>query len=290
MLLINIFNYFKSRLRNQPIRLRKVVDHSHHHGVRASEPSVAIIIPTRDKVELLRTCVESILKLTTYKNFSIFVVDNLSSDFETHAYLNQIKKAGIRVIKYPHIFNYPAICNFASRATNAEYLCFLNNDTEVLHSNWLSDLMDHGIQDGTGLVGSLLTYPDFKIQHAGISLGYKGVAGHPYRGYSLSSASLGGCFQVSAVTFACALIKKTKYELVGGQDIEYQVGLSDVDLAIRLANVGFTNVLCSTSPLMHHESATRKSAWMPKNLIGASREVLRYLKTWGLLMDDYFGL
>ena len=143
MLLIDIYLYIKRRADKRPVYLKNFVDQSHHHGTRTEDPSVSIIIPTRDKVELLRACVESVIEITIYKNYEIVVVDNQSVDPETLQYFDDLISRGVRILKYPQEFNYSAICNMAAANSTAKYLCFLNNDTEIIESDWLGNLVDH---------------------------------------------------------------------------------------------------------------------------------------------------
>lgn len=284
MLIVEIIRYLKRRADKRPVYLNNFVNQGHHHGQRTSEPSVAIIIPTRDKVELLRACVESVFEKTTYKNYSIIVVDNQSVESSTLEYLDELAKRGVSVLKYPNKFNYSAICNFAASTTTAEYLCFLNNDTEVIEPNWLSYMIDHAIQPDVGTVGSVLRFSDGKTQHAGVSIGYLGVAGHV-----ANSEMLPGCALVSAVTFACAVAGHSTFDRLGGLDERYEVGLNDIAFGLNLRKTKFKTVICIQSELVHHESATRQSALKMRNLSRAILEVVRFSKDWGINDDDYFG-
>jgi glycosyltransferase involved in cell wall biosynthesis len=151
-----------------------------HHGLRHSEPKVAIIIPTKDKFELLMPCIESIVSKTRYVNYEILVVNNGSTDSSTIDYLNSLQSRGHEILDYPFTFNYSKICNFAAQRTKAEYLCFLNNDTQVLEPDWLGDLIDHAIAPGVGVVGSKLLFEDGSIQHLGLAVGISGIASHVY--------------------------------------------------------------------------------------------------------------
>jgi GT2 family glycosyltransferase len=261
--------------------MKNFVDQIHHHGIRTSEHTVAIIIPTRDKVELLRACIESVFEKTIYKNYEIIVVDNQSIEPVTHKYLSGIKNRGVKVLNYPYKFNYSAICNFAASATSAQVLCFLNNDTEVIAPAWLGDLADHAIQESIGVVGSLLLYPDKSIQHAGIALGFTGLAGHPHVGNLLPEANLSRCFEVSAVTFACAVVSREVFFELSGLDRSFPVGLNDVDFGVRATKIGRTNLVCNKSVILHHESKSRKSTRSPRGAIRATRDVLNFIKKHG---------
>jgi GT2 family glycosyltransferase len=268
MLLINIYRYLKRRADKRPVYLKNFIDESHHHGTRTEAPSVSIIIPTRDKVELLRACVESVIEKTSYKNYEIVIVDNQSADSQTLEYFDDLVTRGVRIMKYPQEFNYSAICNLAAANSTAEYLCFLNNDTEVIESDWLRNLVDHAAQAEVGVAGSLLLYPDSTIQHAGIALGYTGIAGHVSSRENLWESGISGCFAVSAATFACVVISAEKFSRIGQLDEQLPVGLNDVDFCVRASEAGFVNLVCTKSVLTHAESMSRKSM---HSLLGASR-------------------
>ncbi len=291
MLLIDIFRYFKRRADKRPVYLKNFVDQSHHHVSRPSEPSVEIIIPTRDRVDLLHACVDSIFEKTTYENYRVTIVDNQSVEPATHDYLDELENRGVKIIKFPHRFNYSAICNLAAADTAAEYLCFLNNDTQVIEPNWLGSLIDHALQPKSGVVGSLLLYPDGVIQHDGIAMGHTGLAGHANAGKPLVEGTESKCFSVSATTFACCVISKQKYLETGGLDEKFRVGLNDVDFCLAVEGQGLINIQCEKSILIHKEGATRPK---PKSLLGiwaALREISRFTKVWpeSVFSDRFFS-
>ena len=294
MLLIDTIRYLKRRADKRPVYLKNFIDQSHHHGTRSSDPSVEIIIPTRDKVDLLRACVESIFRETTYRNYRLTIVDNQSVEPATHDYLGKLKARGVTILQYPHVFNYSAICNLAAASTDAEYLCFLNNDTEVISPKWLGNLIDHSVQKEVGVVGPLLLYANKNVQHVGTSIGYKGIAGHVFAGLSLSELEHKNlpptCFELSAVTFACAVTPRSLYQAVGGLDEDLSVGLNDVVFCLRMRSRGLRQVECFESSLIHHESVSRKST--KSSLVGALvavREVLTTLRKYDWrYSDDYF--
>ena len=294
MLLIDIYRYLKRRADKRPVYLKNFVDQRHHHGTRTEEPSVSIIIPTRDKVELLQACIESVINKTSYKNYEIVIVDNQSADPKTLQYLDDLTVRGVRILKYDQKFNYSAICNLASSCSEAELLCFLNNDTEIISPDWLTSMVDHAKHPEVGLVGSLLLYPDGTIQHAGVALGHTGVAGHAGNGAFVTEffddADKNKCFAVSGATFACAAIRRDIFLEIGGLDRDFPVGLNDVDLSLRLMRMGLINVLCTSSNLIHHESMTRKSVTSPKGFVQAVKDVVKLLKMYSgsVKCDRYF--
>jgi GT2 family glycosyltransferase len=197
------------------------------------------------------------------------------------------------VMDYPHAFNYSKISNFGAASTYAEYLCFLNNDAEVMDPHWLGQLMDHAVQPEVGVVGSKLLFPDGSIQHLGVALGYTGAAGHPLAGKfpekNQNNQQINSCFEVSAVTFACAVTSRQTFSQAAGLDSSFKVGLNDIDFALRVRGAGKRNILCGKSCLIHHESKSRKSMSSISGGATAAVEVMRFLKRYGRqLRQDYF--
>lgn len=296
MLVLEVFRYLKRRADKRPVRLANFVSIELHRAQRTVEPKVSIIIPTRNKYELIRACVESIQTKTTYSNYEIVIIDNGSSDAPTLEYLKRLSHSGIVVLDYPQAFNYSKISNFAAANSESDFLCFLNNDTEVLEPNWLGYLIDHAIHSDSGVVGSKLLYPDGSIQHLGVALGYRGVAGHPFSGSrvgtDLDQNLSTSCFGVTAVSFACAVVSKSLFEKIGGLDEKFKVGLNDIDFCLRVDSEKLTNQVCGKSLLIHHESATRKLSKKYKKSIRATLEVLRFLRKYNHLSfsDRFFTL
>jgi GT2 family glycosyltransferase len=259
--------------------LRAVVDHlrgaapgataehlAHgHYRVRwplGRAPRVDIIIPTRDRLELVRPCVESILALTDYDDYGILLVDNQSSEPDTLAWMAGIARhPRVRVLGFDAPFNFSAMNNRAAAASGADVLCLLNNDIEVIDAGWLRELASQAMRPGIGAVGALLYYPDRTIQHAGVILGIGGVANHVYAGAPQGHPGL--CARalvaqnLSAVTAACMAVKRERYLGIGGLDERLQVAFNDVDFCLRLLEAGYRNVWTPFAQLLHHESASR---------------------------------
>jgi GT2 family glycosyltransferase len=253
-------------------------DHNASSTIKSLEPKVSIIIPTRDKPKLLRACIESIRENTNYSNYELLIVDNSSIEPETKDLLAQYKSEGVSILQHPGTFNYSAICNFAATKSTGEYLCFLNNDTEVVSKNWLESMVEHAARSDAGLVGAVLSYPNNSIQHMGIALGYTGIAGHPNRGESKEQCVPGDCFQVSAVTFACAVISKSKFWEMGALDEKFPSGFNDVDISIRSANHNHNNIVCVKAELIHREAQTRARALSPAGFLRAVNDVYVILR------------
>ena len=223
---------------------------------------VCIIIPTKDKVHLLKQCVSSIFSKTNYKHYEIIIVDNQSKEANTIDYLNNIKKdERVKILPYDKPFNFSTINNYAVTKTDAEYLLFLNNDTEVINSEWLSAMFEFCQRDDIGAVGAKLYYPDNTIQHAGVIIGLRGLAAHSHKGFSNSGNGYMGRLNiiqnVSAVTAACMMMRRKVFEEVGGFDESLSVAFNDVDLCLKVREKGYLIVYTPYAELYHHESASR---------------------------------
>ena len=238
-------------------------------------PLVSIIIPTRNQLDFLHRCIESIISKTRYPAYEILVVDNGSDDVNARRYLDAIREqnnnAGqIRVVDYPEPFNFSAMNNRAVQQARGDYVLMLNNDTAVLHDDWLDEMMSHALRPEVGIVGAKLLYPDGRIQHAGVILGMKGVAEHPFIGHNADERGYFGRLQLtqdfSAVTGACLLLSKKLYQSVGGLDErDLQVSYSDIDLCLKVGKTGQKIVWTPWSILLHEGSASQKSATEKKD-------------------------
>ena len=295
MLIGSLWGYANSRLSKRRARLNpnsNAIECSAENTSKAS-PLVSIIIPTRDKAHLLDRCIQSVREKTTYPNFEILVVDNQSRESASFELFSKLKKQGIRFLEFDQPFNYSAISNLAVNQATGEYICLLNNDTEVISGEWLSSMMSHATQASTSFVGAILLSPSGAIQHAGLALGFAGIAEHSYAGKVIDQVepkeAVRTCHEVEAVTFACALIEKQKYIRLGGLDETFAVGLNDVDACIRASKSGLTNVLCSHALLTHIENATRPKALSPQGAFRAFEEIRRFLDkhSFGSLRDRY---
>lgn len=249
-------------------------------------PMVSLIIPTKDKVELLQPCIETVLARTDYQNFEILIVDNRSVEPATAAFLSKISKdSRIRVLDYAAPYNFSAINNFAVSVANGQYVCLLNNDTEVIEPAWLSEMMRYAIRPDIGAVGAKLLYDDGTIQHAGVTIGIGDAAGHAHRfepndkpGYFALPHS---AHFVSAVTAACLTVDKRKYEAVGGLDEDqFTVAFNDVDFCLRLQTAGWKNVYVPHAVLLHHESKSRGSDMAPSQIDRYRRELSTLQERW----------
>ena len=229
------------------------------------EPLVSIIIPYKDKVEYLESCVKSILEKTEYKNYEIILVSNNSSEPETAEGVKKVMQWDKRIKSYTYDipFNYSKINNYAVKNfSKGEYLLLLNNDTVVLSEGWVKDMLSFATKPEIAAVGPKLSYPNDTIQTAGVGLGIRDYIGEFHKFFSRSSDGYYGRLRidhnVSAVSAACVMIAREKYLEVGGFDeVNFAVSLNDLDLCFRLVQKGYRNVLCPAVELYHYESLSR---------------------------------
>jgi glycosyltransferase involved in cell wall biosynthesis/glycogen synthase len=228
------------------------------------EPLVSIIIPTKDNVQKLERCIKSVESKTTYQNYEIIIIDHDSSDPKTIKYLKAVRH---RIIKYNSKFNYSKMNNLGVSAAKGAHIVFLNDDTEVIEPGWLAAMLEHSQRQEVGMVGALLLYPPdspwsaSKIQHAGVMLGCGGVAGHAFKHISPKSHSYFSLHSVirncSAVTGACAMMRKDLFLAQGGFDENLPVAFNDIDLCLRLRDKGYLIIYTPFSVLYHYEGGTR---------------------------------
>ena len=223
-------------------------------------PLISIIIPNKDQVKSLDKCLESIEK-SSYKNYEIIIVENNSTEDETFAYYKKIESDKIRIVYWSDEFNYSAINNFGVKHARGDYLLLLNNDVEVITTDWLEELTANCQRKDVGIVGARLYYPDDTIQHAGIVIGIGGVAGalfvgmpRMFTGY-LHKAAIQQ--DLSAVTAACMMVKRSVYEELGGLEEELKVAFNDVDFCLRARDKGYLVVYDPNVELYHFESKSR---------------------------------
>lgn len=228
------------------------------------EPLVSIIIPYNDMPDLLETCLQSITSRTTYPNYEILGINNNSKEEKTFDLMAgwSDNDPRVRFVDHNMPFNYSEINNHAVSFVRGEYLILLNNDIEIITPNWIEALLEHAQREEVGAVGGKLYYPDGTVQHAGIVVGIKGFAGRPHRRFPGEST---GYFHrlmltqnVSAVTGALMMVKRSKYQEVGGMDsINLPISLNDVDFSLRLMEKGYWNVFTPYCEAIHAESISR---------------------------------
>ena len=259
-----IMDHYK-RVGIEAERVEKGVDYGIYHSVYKiqGEPLVSIIIPNKDHSVDLDLCIRSIIERATYKNLEFIVVENNSTEPETFAYYEKIQKEfpQVKVVRWEREFNYSAINNFGVKNARGEYLLFLNNDVTVITEDWMGEMLGVCQRREVGAVGVKLIYPDNTIQHAGCVIGIGGIAGHMFvdmpadrTGY-LHKASI--LQDMSAVTAACMMMKRSAFEKVGGFTEELAVAFNDVDLCLKTTKAGYLVVYDPYARLYHMESKTR---------------------------------
>ena len=225
------------------------------------EPLVSILIPNKDQVDSLDKCLRSIEEKTDYHNYEIVIIENNSEKEDTFRYYEKISSEKIRVIRWEKEFNYSAINNFGVRHAKGDYILFLNNDVEIINSDWMREMLSHCQRKEVGIVGARLYYPDDTIQHGGIIVGIGGVAGSVFvglpKGYSGYMHKAALQLDLSAVTAACMMMKRRVFEEVGGFEEKLKVAFNDVDLCLKTREKGYLVVYNPYVELYHYESKTR---------------------------------
>jgi GT2 family glycosyltransferase len=235
------------------------------YEVPVPEPFVSILIPTKDRLDLLRKCIDSILTNTDYANFEVVIVDNNSQETATKNWLVEIgRDRRFKILTDTGDFNYSRLNNSAARASSGAFILLLNNDIEAITPGWLREMVSVCAQPGIGAVGARLWYPDGTLQHGGVIVGLGGVAGHAHRGLNIGDDGYMGRAtlrqELSAVTGACLLTRREAFEAAGGLDEEYlKVSFNDIDYCLKLRSLGWRIVWTPFADLYHHESASRGS-------------------------------
>lgn len=249
-----------------------------------AHPLVSILIPNMNHREDLKRCIDSIRQKTSYDKYEIIVIENNSTDSEIFEYYNEIAADNIRVVKYSGKFNYSDINNFGAGYANGEYLILLNNDTEIISENWIEEMLMYGQREDVGIVGAKLFYPDDTVQHAGVIVGLGGVAGHTHSRIERGEAGyMGKMFysqDLSAVTAACFMVKKSVFDAVGGLDTEFAVAFNDVDFCLKVRAINKLIVFTPYAQLYHYESKSRGYEDTPEKQRRFAGEVELFHKKW----------
>ncbi|MBS0642653.1 MAG: glycosyltransferase family 2 protein [Proteobacteria bacterium] len=262
------------------------------YTVPAQAPLVSVIVPTRDRVDLLRPCIDGLLNRTAYKALEIILIDNRSEAPETRQYLQSVgRDPRVRVLRHDAQFNWGAINNIGVRMSQGEILLLLNNDTDVLQADWLDELVGQALRPEVGAVGAKLLYQDRTVQHAGLTLGPDGHSFHRFRhvagnvpGYR---GELAMVRSVTAVTGACLAMRRAVYDEVQGiEEAALTVTWSDVDLCFRIRAAGYRVICTPFAPLLHLELATRGADDTPERAARAARERQFMMQKWPALADE----
>ncbi|MGF1464020.1 MAG: glycosyltransferase family 2 protein [Maricaulaceae bacterium] len=261
-------------------------------------PSVCVIVPTRDRVDLLRACVRSVLERTDYPTLRLRIVDNQSQEPETLDYLRDLGRQDDRVavMRYNAPFNFSAINNAAAEQCDADVLVLLNNDVEAIEPDWLTEMVSQLERPGVGAVGAKLCYADDTVQHGGVITGVGGVAGHAHKFLPRDHPGPFGravvAQTVSAVTGACLAVRRKTFLSVGGLDAErFPVAFNDVDFCLRLEAEGLRTVYTPHAVLRHRESASRGSDMASAHRDRFLGEIEAMHERWGdrLAKDPYYS-
>jgi O-antigen biosynthesis protein len=254
-------------------------------------PLVSIIIPTKNKSELLKKCIDSILSKTDYDNYEIIIVDNGSDERKATNLLKKLaENIKIHVIRDASPFNYSKLNNAAVAQAQGSVVALLNNDVEVINAQWLKEMLSHALRAEVGVVGAKLFYPDNTIQHAGVVLGIHGIAGHVHR--FLPKNHLGYCGRASliqsfsAVTGACMVMRKSVYLEVHGMNEDLPVACNDIDLCLKVRQAGYRNIWTPYAELYHHESLSRGLDDTPEKQARSAKEVAYMQQRWGDLIKN----
>jgi GT2 family glycosyltransferase len=263
---------------------RKKIDATVEHGnlnhyfrVRyriKEKPLVSIIIPFKDKPELLAMSVNSVLDRSSYENYEIIGISNNSEDPKVFELMKELtaKDPRVKFYEYNTEFNYADINNHAVNTyAKGEHILLLNNDIEVIAADWIEAMLEHSQRKEVGCVGAKLYFPNDTIQHAGIIIGLGGYAGHSHKMYPRESAGYFNRLMVvqdlSAVTAACLMIKKRIYQEINGMDeIKFKVAYNDVDFCLRVREKGYLNIFTPYAEMYHHESVSRGYETTPEKI------------------------
>ena len=250
-----------------------------------TEGKVSIIIPNKNHLSDLKTCIQSILKRTTYKNYEIIIVDNGSTEERLFNYYETLREEpNIQVLSLDIPFNYSTLNNFAVSHATGEYYLLLNNDIEILTPDWLQEMLMYAQRPDVGAVGAMLYYPDDTVQHAGVCLGVGGVACHSFCRYDKKDFGYMGrlCFaqNVSAVTAACMMVKASVWHEVEGLDESFKVAFNDVDLCMKIRKAGYLIVWTPHAEAYHYESKSRGLEDTPEKRARFLDETIRFQSKW----------
>jgi len=276
-----------------PLHLPLILTHRSEPRVKAAQPAIipappvaiSVIIPTRDRAELLESCLSGLLSTRFPGEREIIVVDNDSREPRTKALFERLKTEGMRVIARPGPFNFAALINAGVASARGDLVCLLNNDVEITSPDWLRPMAVLAVREDIGAVGARLLYPDGAIQHAGVALGIGDAAGHVDKGVEPLPSEFapwhGETRTVSAVTAACLLVSRAKFDEVGGMDEQtFAVDFNDVDLCLKLAARSWRTVYCAQATLIHHESRSRGKTRRGADLTRFEQELLALRARW----------
>ena len=295
---------------------RAIEEHYHRTGIRAEvyqgeflglyrtrflrdyDPLISIIIPNKDHIEDLKRCMDSIDQKSSYKNYEDIIVENNSTDEKTFQYYKNLEEENPKahVVYWDKEFNYSAINNYGATFAKGEYILLLNNDTEIINETCLEELLGYCMRSDVGAVGARMYYEDDTIQHAGVVIGFGGIAGHCF--VLQPRGTTGYCHRIicaqdySAVTAACMLVKKSAFDEVGGLTEELAVAFNDIDFCMKLREAGYLIVYNPYAELYHYESKSRGLEDTPEKVARFNKEMQIFERRWPDILrngDPYYN-
>ena len=267
------------------------------HYLWKEQPLVSILIPNKDHVTDLKKCMDSIEKKSTYRNFEFIIVENNSTEEETFAYYKEIEKRdNVRVLYYKEDFNYSRINNFGAKEANGEYVLLLNNDTEMIEPDSIKEMLDVCMRPDVGIVGAKLIFEDNTIQHAGVIIGFGGVAGHAFIGQDRDDngyfSRIISVQDLSAVTAACLMVRRSVFDEVEGLNEEFKVAFNDIDFCLKVRKAGYLVVYNPYAQFYHYESKSRGQEDSADKVARFQQEIGLFGERWGELLehgDPYYN-
>ena len=295
---------------------RAIEEHYHRTGIKAEvyqgeflglyrtrflrdhDPLISIIIPNKDHIEDLKRCMDSINQKSSYKNYEYIIVENNSTDEKTFQYYKDLEAENPKahVVYWDKEFNYSAINNYGATFAKGEYILLLNNDTEIINETCLEELLGYCMRSDVGAVGARMYYEDDTIQHAGVVIGFGGIAGHCF--VLQPRGTTGYCHRIicaqdySAVTAACMLVKKSAFDEVGGLTEELAVAFNDIDFCMKLREAGYLIVYNPYAELYHYESKSRGLEDTPEKVARFNKEMQIFERRWPDILrngDPYYN-
>lgn len=267
------------------------------HYLWKEQPLVSILIPNKDHAADLKKCMDSIEEKSTYRNFEFIIVENNSTEEETFAYYKEIEKRdNVRVLYYKEDFNYSRINNFGAKEANGEYVLLLNNDTEMIEPDSIKEMLDVCMRPDVGIVGAKLLYEDNTIQHAGVIIGFGGVAGHAFIGQDRDDngyfSRIISVQDLSAVTAACLMVRRSVFDEVEGLNEEFKVAFNDIDFCLKVRKAGYLVVYNPYAQFYHYESKSRGQEDSADKVARFQQEIGLFGERWGELLehgDPYYN-
>lgn len=262
------------------------------------EPLVSILIPNKDHTDDLDVCLNSFFERADYQNYEFIIIENNSVLPETFAYYEKIEKEhdNVKVVYWEAGFNYSAINNFGFKFAKGDYIMLLNNDVELITPDIFQSMLGFCMRPEVGIVGAKLLYNDHTVQHAGVLVGAGGLADHVFKGIHEDDPGYMGraisSQDVSAVTAACLLVKRSVYEEVGGLEDEFQVAFNDVDFCLKVRKAGYLIVYDADVKLFHYESKSRGMEDTTERFIRFENEMMLLNSKWDILstfVDPYYN-